>query len=104
MNAGRISQPNAFLDYRPGSGNTVEILDIAVDGTHRRQGLGRWMVNKLLERVDDGVLVFAITRDTNYIAQQFYEDMRFKIVGFLRDFYADGESALMYGRRKGSQA
>jgi len=104
MNAGRITQPNAFLDYRPGSGNTVEILDISVDAEYRRKGLGRWMVNRLLDRAGEGVLVFAITRHTNYIAQQFYEDMRFKVIGYLRDFYGNGESALMYGRRKGDQS
>ncbi len=47
-------------------------------------------------------MVWAITRSTNKIAQHFYEELRFRVVGVLRNFYKDegldGVDAIMYGR------
>lgn len=91
-----------FIDWRLGSGRTVEIFDIAVNSV-RREGKGRQLVEKLkMEIPKDTSLIFAITRISNEIAQQFYEANGFRIVGRLHRFYQDGpgggdESALMYG-------
>ena len=96
-----IDNEKNFLEYRVGSGRTIEIFDIVV-GTDRRKGIGTQLIQKLLERIPDDIsLVFAITRVSNLIAQQFYEANEFRIVGRLHNFYQDGpegtESALMYG-------
>lgn len=91
-----------FIDWREGSGRTVEIFDIAVNST-RRKGKGRHLVEKLKTEIPKDIsLIFAITRVSNTIAQQFYESCGFRIVGRLHRFYQDGpgggdESALMYG-------
>ena len=90
-----------FIDWRPGSGRSVEIFDIAV-GSARRQGRGRELIRKLLTEIPkETSLVFAITRIGNTIAQQFYESCGFRLVGRLHNFYRDGangnEHALMYG-------
>ena len=102
-----------FLDWRQGSGNTVEILHIQVD-SRRRQGIGRWLINQLLDHADlpEGTrLVWAVTRADNLIAQLFYEELRFRVVGVLRNFYGtrtergtECVDAVMYGRDVGSQA
>lgn len=98
-----------FLVYREGSGDTVEIFDIAVM-TERRVGIGRGMVNELLNRYSAGTVVWAITRHDNLIAQEFYEEMHFKVVGVLRGFYRTDPSgrrcvdAVMYGRCIGDQS
>jgi ribosomal protein S18 acetylase RimI-like enzyme len=90
-----------FLIWRQGSGNTVEIYDIAV-GSERRKGRGRALVNKLYEQVPTGTkLVWAITRSDNFIAQEFYEELQFRVVGILRNFYQDSGKtvdAILYGR------
>lgn len=91
-----------FIDWRPGSGRSVEIFDIAI-GSARRQGRGRELIRRLLLEIPkETSLVFAITRISNEIAQQFYEANGFRLIGRLHRFYQDGpgggdESALMYG-------
>lgn len=96
-----------FLKWRVGSGNTVEIFDIEVASIHRRQGGGRWMVNFLVDHcLPEGTkLVWAITRASNLKAHEFYEEMKFRVVAVLRDFYGDKGSlgqdqadAIMFGR------
>lgn len=90
-----------FIDWRPGSGRSVEIFDIAV-GSARRQGRGRELIRRLLVEIPkETSLVFAITRISNTIAQQFYESCGFRLISRLHNFYQDGvngnEHALMYG-------
>lgn len=97
-----------FLVWRPGSGNTVEIFDIHV-GSERRKGIGRRLVNMLLLRIPrNTVMVYAITRAENFIAQEFYEELRFRVVAPLRHFYRDEKTptvdAIMYGYDIGSLA
>lgn len=99
-----------YLAWREGSGYplTVELYNISV-GSERRKGKGRKLVNLLLGSIPkETKLVFAITRATNFIAQRFYEEMRFRVVAVLRHFYQDGPEqtvdAIMYGRDIGSQA
>ena len=105
LKAIRGESPDDFLIYREGSGNTVEIFDIVVNSV-RRQGKGRQLVYKLYEMLPRGTnLVWAITRASNQIAQQFYEELNFRVIGVLRNFYntldEDGNEcvdAIMYGR------
>lgn len=96
-----------FLIYREGSGRTIEIFDIVV-GSKRRQGRGKQLVTCLLESYmpKSTRRVWAITRATNWVAQQFYEALRFRSVP-LRGFYGeDGDTvdAIMYIRDIGSLA
>lgn len=99
---------NCHLDYRKGSGNTVEIYDIEICNSHRRQRRGRTLVDLLLDKyLPPGTnMVFAITRPENVVAQQFYSELRFRVIGVLWDFYdrKGRADAIMYGRHPGSQA
>ncbi len=100
-----IEYEDGVLKYRQGSGRTIEIYDIVVHH-QRRRGTGRRLVNYLLDLVtnglEDATLVWAITRSTNFIAQEFYEAMGFRVVAVLRNFYndelKDTTDAIMYGR------
>lgn len=92
-----------FLEYRLASGgHCIEIIEIQVS-TQRRKGTGRALIRKLVEILPPHVtLVIAITRSSNFIAQQFYEACKFRVVGVLRNFYYDGTTsdnvdAIMYG-------
>jgi ribosomal protein S18 acetylase RimI-like enzyme len=105
MDIHKIGNNLDFLLWRQGSGKTVEIFDIQV-GSIRRQGIGKTMVfDLLLHAPVDTTLVWAITRSTNLIAQEFYEALGFRVVGILRDFYQDQGfqcctvDAIMYGRK-----
>ena len=91
-----------FLLWRDGSGDTIEIFDIAV-GSERGVGKGRRLIELLFEQLHAETRVFAITRATNLVAQQFYEKLRFDVVGVLRRFYSGNMEvdAVMYGRKAG---
>ena len=98
-----VNDGQDFLVWRQGMGYTVEILDIHVCGERRRQGYGKRLLDLLLRDIPpDTKLLFAITRVSNTIAQEFYEAMGFRIVGRLHKFYKEskgsGEHALMYGK------
>lgn len=81
-----------YLQYRDGSGHTIEIFDIAVY-SNRRAGIGTKLFKQLLKDTTE-TRIFAITRKENEIAQQFYEKLGFK--GYdLPMFYPDG-SAIIY--------
>ena len=103
-------EPGDWLDWRRGSGRTVEILDIHVANERRRTGKGRRLVLELVNSVPrgtevaDGVtLVWALTRWSNKVAQQFYESMGFRLVSRCHNFYTEGplardkEDAALYG-------
>ena len=91
-----------FLDYREGSGGSVEIFDLQV-GSDRRKGIGRQLVERLCGGLQPDIRVWAITRATNEIAQIFYERCKFTMACPLRRFYSEdnGVDAIMYIRRAG---
>jgi ribosomal protein S18 acetylase RimI-like enzyme len=104
----RLSLDDArdFILLRPASGLTWEIFDLQVM-SGRRQGKGRLLIHLALRDVvpPESKLLWAITRADNFIAQQFYEALRFRVVAVLRNFYGvkdeDGKwsvDAVMYGR------
>jgi ribosomal protein S18 acetylase RimI-like enzyme len=114
---GRITvdhnREGTYLDWRQGSGDTVEIYDIAVYNEDRRQGKGRALVDALIDRVCPRVgakKVFAITKASNRIAQEFYEELRFRAVplwnfyGILDKNGSETVDAIMYIRDIGSRA
>lgn len=80
-----------ILVYRKGSGDTIEIYDIAVYSV-RRVGNGTSLFKQLLKEVDEK-RIFAITRKENENAQHFYNKLGFK--GYdLPDFYPDGNAMI----------
>ncbi len=104
-----------FLEWRQASGPTVEVTEINVSNEHRRQGKGKRLIGLLIrDLLPPGTrTVWAITRADNFPAQHLYESMRWRVVGVLRNFYADGPmpavptpgtvDAVMYGWDIGSQ-
>lgn len=80
-----------FLIYREGSGNTIEIYDIAVNS---ERGIGRGtMLFEELKRVVDNKRIFAITRKENLPAQAFYQSLGF--IGYdLPRLYPDGDAMI----------
>lgn len=101
------SKTGGKLAWRIGPGKTCEIIDIDVPNEHRRTGVGRKMVFDLVNKVgpcDNRDLlaetIFAVTREDNNIACQFYLGCGFRISGVLRGFYPDGD-AVCFVRRVG---
>lgn len=96
-----------FLDWRQGSGSTVEIFDIHVPSERRRMGLGRKLVYELIDHnLPPGTnKVWAITRANNLIAIDFYTELNFRAVP-LREFYTNYRciDAIMFIRDLETQA
>jgi ribosomal protein S18 acetylase RimI-like enzyme len=91
--------PRDYLDWRGGSGGTVEIFDIVI-GSERGVGKGRRLVDLLRQTVSAGnpKLIYAITRDSNSIAKEFYRHLGFRNIAVLHRFYPDTyENGVMFG-------
>lgn len=83
------------LDYREGSGGTIEIYDIAVM-SERSKGIGSELIRLLQERTSTH-LIFALTRGSNHQARAFYRKNGFIEVR-LPDFYSDEDAVMVYKR------
>lgn len=71
-----------------------ELLNLAVDPTFRRRGLGRRLVNALTLG-HPGILWLEV-RESNLAARKFYETLGFCAAGRRVGYYADsGESAIV---------
>lgn len=80
-----------YLVYRKGSGDTIEMYDIAVY-SQRGVGNGAKLFNKMLAKTKEK-RIFAITRKENFAARCFYEKLGF--LGYeLPNFYPDGDARI----------
>ncbi len=78
---------------------TLELHDIGVKGTFRKRGVGRRLMEKMLERAAQrGVEeMFLEVRRSNKNAIRFYEAFGFKQVGERKNYYGEPvEDALVY--------
>jgi [ribosomal protein S18]-alanine N-acetyltransferase len=74
------------------------ILDLVVAPDHRRQGLGRWMLEFALERAGrrGAERAFLEVRRSNEAALGLYRELGFRVLAERPDYYRDpGEDALV---------
>lgn len=71
--------------------NRLHILNFAVHPDHRRQGVGRRMVEKLIRKLtlQNRSRIMLEVRETNLDAQFFFRAMGFRAISVLKDFYED---------------
>lgn len=69
----------------------LHLLNFAVSGSWRRQGIGTQMANKLLGKLSQQrrTRVLLEVRETNLAAQLFFRKVGFRAVSVLRSFYDD---------------
>ena len=69
----------------------LHILNFAVDADHRRRGIGRSMLEKLLGKLshERRNRIMLEVRETNLEAQLFFKTLGFRAISVLRDFYDD---------------
>lgn len=94
--------PEDHLDYRKGSGNTVEIYDIVVN-SERGKGRGKELIQRL-EQVcwKEGIeSIYALVRCSNELGRSFYLSAGFLFAGSLNRFYTT-EDAVVYLKKVGS--
>lgn len=98
----KLKLDHGYIEYRYAPGHTCEIVNIEVEAEHRGKGVGRELVTTLCKIVRQRAKhVYAVTRSSNLIAQEFYAKCGFHVVGVLNRFYDDElvVDAIMYGRR-----
>jgi ribosomal-protein-alanine N-acetyltransferase len=79
------------------------LMNVAVDPDRRRQGIGRALIDEMLERVGADASVTLEVRVSNSGAIALYESYGFRSVGTRKRYYADtGEDAIIMWRAIGA--
>jgi len=76
---------------------TADIIDIEVSADYRRQGIGREILNRLLDNAYlSGVKTITLeVRVSNVAARTLYENMKFIEISQRKRYYDDGEDAVI---------
>ena len=99
--------PNTFFvaEYPPGTivgycvaaekGKSAHLISIGVLRRHRRRGFGRALIQRLLANLNPRVeeLRLEVKRD-NGAAINLYEELGFKQIGSIDNYYQDGSTAV----------
>jgi ribosomal protein S18 acetylase RimI-like enzyme len=81
-------QRRGWLDYRLAPGDTAEMVNIEVGRAHRRQGVGRALLARLIAELPPQVgVLYAFTSASNAIGIEWYRAMGFSLSPLPR-FYA----------------
>ncbi|HEV7224615.1 MAG TPA: GNAT family N-acetyltransferase [Pirellulales bacterium] len=73
-------QGRGWLDYRLATGGAAEIVNIEVLWNHRRRGVGRRLLARLIAELPADVkAIYAFTSQVNAAAQRWYEAMGFEL-------------------------
>ena len=75
----------------------LQIMAMAVQPRHRRRGLGRWLLETLLQSAAAAGCRCAVLEvaTTNTAARAFYGCFNFKMNGLRRNYYRNGSDALI---------
>ncbi len=79
------------------------LMNIATDPAHRRQGIGRALIDAMIERTGEDANITLEVRVSNAPAIALYESYGFRGVGTRRRYYSDtGEDAIIMWRAVGT--
>lgn len=85
-----------WLDYRLGTGGTAELTNIEVSRSHRRAGVGRTLLSRMIaELPSDVATVFAFTSEKNVLAHQWYQSLGFQLIRAPQFYASMGEDAYL---------
>lgn len=73
--------------------DVYEIMKIGVQNDFRNKKIGKELIDFYLDRYDKNL--FLEVRESNLVARTFYEKMGFVIVGKRKNYYSNGESAIL---------
>ena len=81
-------------------GPDSELLSIATSPEHQRAGIGTVLLNEGLSKLDfaGGDRMFLEVRKGNAKARRFYEKNGFREYSTRKNYYNDGEDAVLYSR------
>ena len=75
--------------------NEINLLNVAVDRQFQNRGIGKKLINHYLDRIPGNCSVFLEVNKSNIIARKIYADLNFKNIGMRKNYYYDGEDALI---------
>lgn len=86
----------AFCSAKPICEDEIEIYDIATVAEHRRKGLARKVLGKLLDFAEQFSIkkIFLEVRQSNTAAINLYAKLGFEEYNLRKNYYADGENAI----------
>lgn len=70
-----------------------EIMKIATKKEFRKNGIGNQLIDYYLSKYDKSL--FLEVRESNKVAQHFYENIGFVVVGNRKNYYPNGEVAVL---------
>lgn len=73
--------------------DVYEIMKIGVQKEERNKGIGKDLIRYYLENYTKNL--FLEVRESNENAQKFYENIGFKAVGKRKNYYSNGETAIL---------
>ena len=76
------------------------ILNVAVLPEYRKQGIGRQLVNWVLNRLEGARDFYLEVRESNTAAISLYITMGFQTIGKRKEYYRDKENALVMHKAK----
>ena len=86
-----------FICARLIRGVPAEINNLIVHPDHRRQGVGRHLLQTAIEHWNDEV--FLEVRESNTGAQELYRQLGFEVVGRRKEYYRDPPEGAVVMRR-----
>ena len=73
----------------------VELLNIAMDKDFQTRGLGKLFLVKFLQNIPPNSSVFLEVKRSNLIAISLYTDLKFIKISERKNYYEDGEDAIL---------
>ena len=73
----------------------ISLLNVVIDLPFQNKGIGKKMINKYLGNVPGNCTVFLEVNRSNLIAIKIYTDLNFKKIDIRKNYYHDGEDALI---------
>ena len=81
---------------------TCRILNFTVDKEYRNNGFGKKMIRQYLNIIPVNSILFLEVNKNNYVARKIYTDFNFKEIYQRKNYYKNGEDALILKYEKNS--
>ena len=75
--------------------NEISILNVAIDRPFKNKSMGKKLVNKYLDIIPSNCTVFLEVNRSNFIAIKIYTDLNFIKINERKNYYKNGEDALV---------
>ena len=73
----------------------ISILNVAIDKHYQNNGLGKKFISQYLSIIPINSVVFLEVKENNFIARKIYTDLNFKRMNLRKNYYKNGEDALI---------